>query len=94
MLATGTHRLGFTDRFTGEAHGELLEDQQTVGAGGAYLWTGAGVSLAETASAHRAQITAPQPNLQTDRDINGYLVMLFVIDSISSAALMARVLNS
>ena len=28
-LASGTHRYGFTDRLTGEAHGELQLDQQT-----------------------------------------------------------------
>ena len=36
-LVTGTERYGFTDRFTGEIHTELLENQQTVGVAGAWL---------------------------------------------------------
>ena len=32
-----THRYGFTDRLTGEAHGELQLDQQTLALGGSYL---------------------------------------------------------
>lgn len=43
FAAVGTHRLGFTDRFTAEAHGELLRDQQTAGLGGAILWPAVGV---------------------------------------------------
>jgi outer membrane usher protein len=36
-LASATHRYGFSDRFTGEAHGELQYDQQTLALGGSYL---------------------------------------------------------
>jgi outer membrane usher protein len=36
-FGAGTHRVGFSDTFTGEARGELLGDQQTVGVGGAVL---------------------------------------------------------
>lgn len=49
-LAVGTHRLGFSDRFTGEARGELLGDQQTMGLGGAFLWPAAGVFTAALAA--------------------------------------------
>ncbi len=35
-LLIGTERYGFTDRFTGEIHAELLEDQQTVGIAGGW----------------------------------------------------------
>ena len=31
FMAVGTHRLGFTEKFTGEIHGELLGNQQAVG---------------------------------------------------------------
>ena len=43
FAAVGTHRLGVTDRFTVEAHGELLRDQQTAGLSGAWLWRDVGV---------------------------------------------------
>ncbi len=36
-LASATHRYGFTDRFTGEGHGELQLDQQSLALGGSYL---------------------------------------------------------
>ena len=37
LMAIGTHRLGFTEKFTGEVHGELLGNQQSVGLGGVFL---------------------------------------------------------
>lgn len=42
LVATATHRQGQTAYFTSEVHGQLLQDQQTVGAGGAWLlpWGG------------------------------------------------------
>jgi len=43
LLAVGTHRFGFTDQFTGEAHGELLSHQQVVGFGGVLVSPAAGV---------------------------------------------------
>ena len=36
-LASATHRYGFTDRFTGEAHSEVQLDQQSLALGGSYL---------------------------------------------------------
>jgi outer membrane usher protein len=51
-LAVGTHRYGFSDRFTGEAHGEVLADQRTLGLGGAYLWNGIGVISGSVAGSH------------------------------------------
>jgi outer membrane usher protein len=46
LAFVGTHRLGISDRFTGELHGELLEEQQTLGAGGTMLLTPAVFSVA------------------------------------------------
>ena len=37
LMAIGTHRLGFTEKFTGEVHGELLGNQQSFGLGGVFL---------------------------------------------------------
>ena len=37
VLTNATHRYGFTERFTGEAHGELEFDRQTAVLGGSYL---------------------------------------------------------
>ncbi len=56
-LAMGTHRLGFTDQFTGEAHAELFQDQQTLGFGGAWLWDRLGVFNAAAAGSHQEQGT-------------------------------------
>lgn len=42
-LLAATHRYGFTDRLTGEAHGELQLDQQSLVAGGSFLAGRAGV---------------------------------------------------
>ena len=43
LMAVGTHRLGFTEKFTGEFHGELLGNQQSVGLGGVLLSPAAGI---------------------------------------------------
>ena len=51
-LAVGTHRLGITEQFTGEIHGELLGHQQTVGLGGVLLWPVAGVLSGSLAMSH------------------------------------------
>ncbi|GAB3394949.1 fimbria/pilus outer membrane usher protein [Azotobacter armeniacus] len=42
LVATATYRQGQTDYFTSEIHGQFLQDQQTVGVGGAWLlpWDG------------------------------------------------------
>ena len=37
LMAVGTHRLGFTQKITGEVHGELLGNQQSIGLGGVFL---------------------------------------------------------
>ena len=52
VFAIGTHRLGFSEQFTGEAHGELLADQRTAGLGGAYLWSGLGLFSGSVAASH------------------------------------------
>jgi outer membrane usher protein len=48
-LAVGTHRLGLSDRVTGEAHVEVVGGQQTLGVGGALLWPRLGVLNASVA---------------------------------------------
>ena len=50
FATAGTHRYGFTDRLTGEVHGEVLKDQQAIGAGATYLWSGIGLFSASVAS--------------------------------------------
>jgi outer membrane usher protein len=42
-VAVATHRLGLSDRLTGEVRGELLQDQRTLGVAGAWLWPELGV---------------------------------------------------
>lgn len=54
FAAVGTHRLGFTDLITGEAHGELLRDHQTVGLASAFLWPAAGLFSASLAGSHNS----------------------------------------
>jgi outer membrane usher protein len=51
-LVVGTHRLGITEQFTGEVHGELLGHQQTLGLGGVLLWPAAGVLSGSLALSH------------------------------------------
>ena len=51
-LAVGTHRLGITEQFTGELHGELLGQQQTLGLGGVLLLPAAGVLSGSFAASH------------------------------------------
>ena len=51
-LATATHRLGVTDRFTRELRAEILGDQQTLGVSGAYLWPTLGTGNASAAVSH------------------------------------------
>lgn len=52
LVAVGTHRFGFTDRLTGEMHGEVLSEQQTLGLGGAMLWSDIGVFSASAAASN------------------------------------------
>lgn len=49
---TGTHRRGFTDRFTGEARGELRPDRQTLGGAGTMLIGKIGVLDVAVAGSH------------------------------------------
>jgi outer membrane usher protein len=51
-LVTGTERYGFSDRFTGEIHTELLEDQQTVGLAGGWRVRDLGAMSAAIATSH------------------------------------------
>ncbi|NOU21640.1 MAG: fimbrial biogenesis outer membrane usher protein [Methyloglobulus sp.] len=49
---SGTHRYGFTDQFTAEGHGELLMQQQTLGASTDILWPDVGVFSFSLAGSH------------------------------------------
>jgi len=51
-LAVGTHRLGITEQFTGEIHGELLGHQQSLGLGGVLMLPAAGVLSGSFAASH------------------------------------------
>ena len=64
-MAVGTHRLGFTEQFTGEVHGELLSNQQTVGLGGVLILPAAGVLSGSFAASH------------SDRGVGGFLGLGF-----------------
>jgi len=52
ILAVGTHRLGLTEQFTGEVHGEFLGNQQTVGLGGVLMLPAVGVLSGSVAASH------------------------------------------
>jgi outer membrane usher protein len=64
-IAVGTHRLGITEQFTGEVHGELLGHQQTVGLGGVLMLPAAGVLSGSFAASH------------SDRGVGGLLGLGF-----------------
>lgn len=64
-LAVGTHRLGITEQFTGEIHGELLGHQQTLGLGGVWMLPAAGVLSGSFAASH------------SDRGVGGLLELGF-----------------
>jgi outer membrane usher protein len=51
-LVIGTERYGFTNRFTGEIHTELLENQQTVGIAGGWRLQAIGAMSAAIATSH------------------------------------------
>ena len=51
-LAVATDRVGLTDRFTGEVHGEFLKNQQTYGLSGSTLVSSLGVLDASLAGSH------------------------------------------
>ena len=64
-LAVGTHRLGITEQFTGEIHGELLGHQQNLGLGGVLMLPAAGVLSGSFAASH------------SDRGVGGLLELGF-----------------
>ena len=64
-VAVGTHRLGITEQFTGEIHGEFLGNQQTVGLGGVLTLPAAGVLSGSFAASH------------SDRGVGGFLGLGF-----------------
>ncbi len=51
-FATGTYRYGLSDQFTGEAHGEFLQAQQTLGGSGSYLYPELGIFNLSVAGSH------------------------------------------
>lgn len=55
LAAIGTQRHGFTDWFTGEAHAEVLREQQTGGVGATLLLPAAGVLSASVAGSETAR---------------------------------------
>ncbi len=52
FFTAGTHRLGLSERLTGELRVELMRDQQTAGAGLAYHWPGIGIFDGAVAASH------------------------------------------
>ena len=62
-LAVSTHRLGITEQFTGEIHGELLGHQQSLGLGGVLMLPAAGVLSGSFAASH------------SDRGVGGLLAL-------------------
>lgn len=54
-VLVGTQRLGLSDSFTGEVHGEVLQDQQTLGIGGDWLIPVTGVVSAAVAGSDSRQ---------------------------------------
>ncbi|MGH8549457.1 MAG: fimbria/pilus outer membrane usher protein [Methylococcales bacterium] len=52
FFAAGTHRRGFSDRFTGEIHAEVLKRQGTIGANALYLLPDLGVFGISVAGSH------------------------------------------
>jgi outer membrane usher protein len=65
LVAVGTHRLGFTEQLTGEVHGEVLGNQQTVGLGGVMMLPAVGVLSGSFAASH------------SDRGVGGFLGLGF-----------------
>lgn len=55
FFAAGTHRVGLSDRLTGEVRGELLAKQQTLGLAASYLIPALGVASAATAISHSGE---------------------------------------
>lgn len=51
-IAVATHRLGLSDRLTGEVRGELLREQRSLGAAGVWLWPEVGLFTGAVAGSH------------------------------------------
>ena len=51
-FTSGTFRYGLSDQFTGEAHGEFLQMQQTMGVSGSYLYPELGIFNLSIAGSH------------------------------------------
>ena len=68
-MAVGTHRLGLTEQFTGEVHGEFRGNQQTVGLGGVLMLPAVGVLSGSFAASH------------SDRGVGGFLGLGFQLQS-------------
>jgi outer membrane usher protein len=66
-LLIGTERYGFSDRFTGEVHAELLESQQTVGVGGGWRVREFGAMSAALATSHSEAGTGQLVSLGFER---------------------------
>lgn len=75
-LATATHRLGITDRFTREYRAEVLSDQQTAGISGAYLWLPLGTVSASLAASRGPDGNGGLLSLGFDRQSNRFSVGL------------------
>ena len=73
-LVTGTERYGFSDRFTGEIHAELLEDQQTVGLAGGWLLQDIGLLSAAIATSNSAMGTGQLVSLGFERTASRFSV--------------------
>lgn len=66
-LLVGTDRLGLSDALTADLHGELLEDQQTLGIGGDWLIPSTGVASAAVAGSHSREGGGALATLGFDR---------------------------
>ena len=66
-FVSATHRLGLSERLTGEARAELLGSQQTVGVGAAYLFPTLGTVSAALAGSHSQMGSGVLGLLQAER---------------------------
>lgn len=66
-LMVVTDRVGLTNHLTGEVHGELLRDQQTLGFSGALLLSSFGILSASAAASHAKQGNGQLLNLGFER---------------------------
>jgi outer membrane usher protein len=70
-FAVGTHRLGFSDHFTGEWHTELLQNQQNIGLGSVFLSPSIGVFDAAIAASHSQKGSGDLLSLGFQRQTSG-----------------------